>query len=302
MNALQSLLNIVGGAAAQGIKNIPSAVARANSVYQDFKTDLPANTAYYTRNLFGPAIPLTTYQEFSKNQNAPELTPQQMINYSVNESLYPGQEKTNSANINDRYVAPPDQQVDQLKQRVLSGAGFRPAMQRYLSTVPIVERPIAQHGAAGESVGNYSQYYNSEPSQGDNQPSWENPPLKDQPMIYMDPSVMNHNDAGNVLLHEYIHTVQRNPDLKQSFIDFSKTINQDTQPLLYSVGLTYFRNGKLPPNPEEFYATLGQQLGPRALLIPEIRNFYMNIFSNNQEKTPFSPLSYPGSQTGISKQ
>lgn len=291
MNALQSILQMIGGAAQKGVQNIPSAVSRAKDAYQNFQTDLPANTAYAqdrVHQAIAPKMLLPTPDQIIQEEMQGPKIP-------MNPNLYNNRiEKSMSAEMQP-YLTPPNTPQatfeEQEKQKVLKSGIFRPAMQRYLSTIPVYTYEPNQQ-QAGIAMTQPSRNLNNK---------WEDKAGGSQSIIGMALSsktnfekMKNNPISQGVMAHELIHTAPRNSKFKNEFKSFFKKVTPESSPILYNTGLQYFQNGQPPPNEEEMYATLGQQLGPRALLIPEIRDFYINLFANKQGQVPFSPLSGGG--------
>jgi hypothetical protein len=262
-------------------------------------TDIPTYIASLQEQRIGPTIQLVPINTFQKNQQMWKNRYVSPINFLADQIKEPEMidnfiEKSGSARPTPRYIAPPDPVIDQLRQRVLSSSNFRPAMKQFLASVPVVRRPLSEFGVAGEAVGNYEDRYHAQNRIPQYVPkTWEEPSMNQPRMIFIDRGMADSSHAGDILLHEYMHTAPRNMSLKEQFVQMSQRINPNKQPILWNISLQYFHNGKPPPNEEEVYATLGQQLGPRALLIPEIKDFYKNVFTQHSQRTPYSPFSNP---------
>jgi len=246
-----------------------------------FFTDIPANLSYLQARAsqkFAPKDIIPTAEQMQSqtflNPNKPEL------NFSE------GLTKSMSAQLNPWPVAqqtPYNQQLEQRKQQILNSGVFRPAMKRYLSTVPI----YGDYGAPGGGMADVTplQTYDNPanyPGASFGRGSWETATGPYQPVIGMGISknkpIPNDQVFNSVLVHELIHASPRNMRYKDEFINFFNNVKPNTNPMLYKIGLTYLKNGNPPPNSEEFYAIVAQRLGPQVLNIPEIRKFYENLF------------------------
>lgn len=266
------------GAIQQGTQNISSAFAQAKQAYQNFQTDLPANQAYFQAKLqqfISPKEMLPTAEDIQKNAD-------QYTNNHATFNPYMGAEKSMSAELQSFPIAPNNPQTafaEQLKQKIINSGIFRPAMARFLSTVPVYtfypNQTVA--GLADSSNG-------SPPDQ-----PWETSSGGYQPTIGMALSdnanlnkLTNNPYVSRVMLHELVHTAPRNQAFQNDFKNFFNQINPETNPILYNAGLNYYQNGKPPPNAEEFYATLAHTYGSEALNIPEIKKYYENIFAQQK--------------------
>lgn len=252
-----------------------------------FITDLPANRAYLSAKVSQKMLPpdfIPTAEQLQ--QGHWDIIHEKKFPYSLSQ----GPIKSMSAQLNPYPVVPStsyNQQLEAIKQRILNSGVFRPAMKRYLSTVPILGY-YGEPGVAATDVSPYQTYdipasYPEIQATGPSEP-WETSqgPYGGQPLIEMEIAknqpIPSDEQFKSVLVHELIHASPRNMRFKNEFINFFSNITPETQPMLYEVGLQYLQNGQPPPNPEEFYATLGQHLGPNVLNIPEVRKFYENIF------------------------
>lgn len=308
-----NIFNILAGAIGQGIQKgaqaFPSILGQAKQTYQNFMTDLPANSAYIQSRIasrFLPKEPLLTYEDTiaQKNiqQNYEKMNdPQRLYADLQNPLAFENfATKSHSAKINSYPTSQPNAQVEALRMKILNNGNYRPAMSRYLTTVPIQEMPQFQNQPPQgvTYVGGPQNIYNT---YGPNEipanfpppnSSWETSYGGVIPSISMTRPVTPQDASWQqpILTHELAHASPRNMAFKQDFIDFFKNLDPKKQPLLYNVALTYRSNGQLPPNPEEFYATVSQQLGARALAIPEIRKYYENVFTDFSQKNSEYPL------------
>ncbi len=295
---MNNALTSAKSAAQALLSRIRSVGSGIGNVVSNIATDAPTYLASFREKRIGPTITLPPISEVQKYRDFGKLWETSPINALKQQLKYQPEilddfvEKSGSAYASPRYVAPSDSTLDELKRGVLDSSGFRPAMQRFLSSIPVVQRPLEDQGAWGMAHGPVETLY-SENTPAPKSSSWEEPYGNPQRMIFLDPKAVQSPLAGEVLLHEYIHEAPRKNSLRDSFIRLSQSINPKAQPVLWNVSMQYLRNGKPAPNPEEVYATLGQQLGPRSLLIPEVRDFYKNVFSQYTGGTTYSPFSKP---------
>lgn len=259
---------------------------KVESGVQNFMTDLPANSAYLqaiTSRAIAPKFVLPTVE---KQQEEYTLS-QQAI-----DGLRDLPTKTMSASLSEWPVAPDtpyNQKLEQQKQQILNSGVFRPAMARYLSTVPVwggYDNP-----GGGLTQMSLSQGYNVpqiDVNQYSKETAWENYDSASHPDIQMGitPEQTSFNidppsqfsSLEPVMAHELIHAAPRNNSLRDSFNIFFRSVSPNNNPLLYNTGLTYLKNGQMPPNAEEFYTTIAQQMGPNVLKIPEVKKYFQNIF------------------------
>jgi len=238
----------------------------------NFVTDFPTNTAYIQAQIGKTILPKETLPTAEEMQNFdPRLNP---IPDLTGEPI-----KSMSAQMNTWPVIPQtsyNQRLEQQKQEVLNSGAFRSAMRRYLSTVPIYGEP----GIPGGGITDTTPLQTFDYKREDTIPSWELSEGPYQPVIGIGLSNPN-NNTNEIIAHELIHAAPRQMKYKQDFQNFFENLNPKSNPVLYNVGLQYFRNGNPPPNPEELYATMAEQMGPRVLEVPEIKKFFINLF--NQE-------------------
>lgn len=275
-----NILNQIG-------KKLQEVGGRIGSGVQNFMTDLPANSAYVQALIsqrIAPREKLPTAEMASNRNFGPMDELRENLNYlpvkSMSAQLRPVMEVPNT---------PYNQALEQQKQEILKSGLYRPAMARYLSTVPVYgnyENP----GSGFTPLSIYDSYNAS--SRDPMVTETRNLPWEDytapSPSIQIGITKDQTNfgtsvpseypQLNSVMAHELAHNAPRNPAQKESFIEFFNNINEKEQPLLYNAGLTYMRNGQMPPNAEEFYATIVQNMGPKVLQIPEVRSFFQNIF------------------------
>lgn len=296
-NALPKIKNIFNPVpTAQNIVNqyreFPNALQQARNNFQrlpgtlgqaakNFAYDLPANSAYLQAKIAQRIAPRSTIPEADQFKMAKPDYKSLYIDWGQ------GPTKNMSAELNpwpEVPNTPYNQQLAQIKQKVLNSGIFRPAMKRYLETVPVYGEYGNPGGGSADVTPLQTFHFSTNSKQNKeimSQP-WEYFQGPYQPVIEVgitkEAPYQNNERTESVMLHELVHSAPRNMALKDQFIDFFNSVNPETQPELYKVGLTYFNNGQPPPNPEEFYATLAQQLGPKVFEIPEIKRYYENIF------------------------
>ena len=249
---------------------------------RNFITDLPANRAYVQAKIAQKILP--KYQLPTPN----EIENQKQYDSQFYYNLNTGPNKSMSAELNSYPVAPDTPQarfMEGIKQDVLNKGEFRPAMKKYLSTVPIyTTNPNQQFAGVANTFRKTPEGTPWELSSGGGE----------QPTIGMALSenantdkLKNNPYVNEVMAHELVHATPRNKEFK-NFEEFFKSVTPETSPMLYEVGLQYYQNGDTPPNAEEFYAVVAQKLGPYVLQIPEIKRFYENIFAEQPRKVNFS--------------
>lgn len=254
---------------------------------QDIKTDLPANIAYGQAKVaqtFAPKYEIPTYQQQKAYGNSP-IGQFENKNWNVLESLQKPVEKSFSAQVNPYPVVqqtPQNIQLERQKQQVLNSGAFRPAMSRYLSTVPVNYEPGLNNGGITD-ISSKQTYDNKRDIGG----GWETAQGPYQPIISIgqdngripNTTVPSQQENLNpVLAHELIHAAPRNMKYKNDFVKLYQGMTPESNPVLFNSASTYLMNGQKPPNAEELYATLAQNLGTNVLNIPEVRRFYENLF------------------------
>lgn len=300
----------------------PSSFVQKSVIPQinDFRTDLPANLAYLKAKGLqstGRLQALPTAREmFNVSSTGEPITPlpskvsSLKPNFNSEEAV-----KSMSAESYPWMVpanTPYNQQLEKMKQNIISNSGFRPAMQRYLSNVPLYgyyEDPKNYQVPKGETPWFTGEAGVTPKQVYDNQGikpevikaqqeqrafnkslPWElaQGPKSDQRTLMtgvpQGQPVPNDNDYKKLILHELTHAAPRNMQYRNEFIRFFNKLTPENNPRLWSIGLMYYNNGKPPPNPEEFYATVAEELGPKVLNDPEIRKFYENVFQTTNTK------------------
>jgi len=274
MDLLSKYKEILSG----GAKKLSDTFQSAGNSIGGFITDLPANKAYLSNKVQQAVLP-KEYIPAAEQIQGQHNYPLQPDNLSLDNEFT----KSNSAQLNPYMVpqnTPYNQQIEATKQKVINSGVFRPAMQRYLSTVPV----YGDYGNPGGGTTDVSptQTYHNPADYSQNQ-SWETSQGPYQPVVEMgitkgQPVDTKNSDFKAVLAHELVHAAPRNMKYRAEFNNFFEQITPTSSPMLYKVGLEYSKNGQKPPNAEEFYATLAMQMGPNVLKIPEIRKYYENIF------------------------
>jgi len=282
---MNNIFKTLTGAIGQAVRTAPTALNQAKKSYEGFMMDLPTNIEYAqtkVRQAISPKAFVPTYAEMQQRQKAWEQKPKnqtpmgQLQDKFANEDIYmePRANKSGSAEMEPYRVYPNDPKLSALKQATLNSMNLRPAMNRYLSTVPVQRAPIISEGALGYALGGQG-----EPQEKGG--TWETDfgPISN-PAIVLDRTLgvmPQRQDAIDVLSHEYVHTVPRTDTVKTGMAKLLLNIPRNS-PIL-PAAMQYFADGRLPPNPEELFATLGQQFGQFALNIPEIREYYRNIYA-----------------------
>ncbi len=258
---------------------------------QDIKTDLRANIAYGQAKVaqtFAPKYQIPTYQQQDSYYKSP-IGQFENKNWSALEGLQKPVEKSFSAQINPYPVVqktPANIQLEQQKQQILNSGAFRPAMARYLSTIP-VNASVELDKGSGMTFTSGKQNYRQIPNDIN---TWETSQGTLQPDITIGIDEKNKKTQFNtvipsmqenlnpVLAHELIHAAPRNMKYKDQFQKLYEGLTPQSNPVLFNSASTYLMNGQKPPNAEELYATLAQNLGTNVLNIPEVRKFYENLF------------------------
>jgi hypothetical protein len=208
---------------------------------------------------------------------------------SWDESWSPMATKTGSAEMRPFPTTTTSPMLEDIRKKVLANPQIRDAAKRYLSTIPIQENPGLKGGENETPVGgqaNMSFNNSYVPVRRTLEGTWEQP-INNNMYSTID---MNTENAppkkwmASAMAHELAHVALKNPTLEKEFVDFVKSITPEKNPLLYDVALQYYGNGKLPPNPEEYYATFAQVLGPNVMAVPELQKFYKNIFNPLEDK------------------
>jgi len=263
-------------------------VKQAAQPVRNFITDLPANVGYVQSKVAQKVLPKYTMfspeQEIKADKDFPSVK-------GFYFDLDGGPTKSMSAELNQYPVAPDTPQarfMEKVKKKVIATGGYRPAMQRYLSTIPVSTfRPNQQFaGVANTSrptsegtPWEYSYGGGAQPTIGMALPGLSESGLKKmENNLETMTRLKFHPYLEQVMSHELAHTAPRNKAFKTNFKKFFGEVKPETSPMLYEVGLRYYQNGQPPPNEEEFYATLAGEMGPEVLNIPEIRKYYENIF------------------------
>ncbi len=304
-----NIFDIIGGAIKQGIQNVPSALSQAQQSYQNFRTDLPTNveTAQrYIRQAIAPKYYPPSFDQSRRDTSYGEevynqQSPMERVNYDfANEGIYmdPGAMKSGSAELQPMQVYPNDPNLSALKKASLNTMNLRSAMQRYLQTIPvqrgnlkdfIVNEDGTTSSAGGIANGGGSQGFQLSDPGG----SWET-----NTNVTQDPNIVLNKTAGTspkgwgnpVLQHEYLHVA---PRVAQARMGMEKLLqNLPKKSPIRDAALQYYRNGELPPNPEELFATLGEQYGQYVLMMPEIRDYYKNIFTQPTDNSNVIDYSY----------
>lgn len=301
-----NLFDIIGGAIKQGFQNVPSALSQANQAYQNFRTDLPTNIATsqrYVQQAIAPKYSVPGFDQVRQNNRYGEevynqQTPKKRINYDfANEGIYmePGAIKSGSAELQPMAVYPNDPRLSALKQASLDAMNLRPAMQRYLETIPVqqgnLENIIMNPDGTFSSAGGMAEGGNFQTLNPGG--SWEtNLNITPNPNILLERK-LGINPEGwvnSALQHEYLHTTSP-IRVQQARIGMAKLLeNMPQNSPLRDAALQYYSDGRLPPNPEELFATLGEQYGQYVLMMPEIQEYYKNIFMQPTETE--NPISY----------
>jgi len=270
------------------ISSVSSGLQKGKDVITNFVTDLPANSSYLQAKVaekIAPKWQVPTYQQNQQYFNSP-VGQFENKNGNLLDSLSSGPTKSMSAQMNQYPVVqqtPENKSLETQKQQILNSDVFRPAMSRYLSTVPVNYEPSMKGGGMTEL--GIKQIYNNDIS---NDNTWETSNGPMQPLIHIGDTdktstviPSQNSNLSPVMAHELIHASPRNMNLKDSFINFYNNVNAESNPVLWKAGMTYLMNGQAPPNPEELYATLAQNLGESVLNIPEIANYYRNVYNKN---------------------
>jgi hypothetical protein len=270
---------------------------KISSGVKNFVTDLPANSAYMQAMVSKAVAPRFMLPEAggNENYNNPNLDERNryMRNELVIENLDNTPNKSMSAQLNEWPVAPETQyntELEKNKQKILDSGIYRPAMAKYLSTIPVYggyENP----GGGFTQVTPHQTYTlpdGSPEMESYKNQSWETYEGPNQPAIEIGitPEQTNYDiqtpsidpRTSSVMAHELVHASPRNQNDKQAFTDFFNKINAIENPILYNYGLTYLQNGQQPPNAEELYATLAQQMGQDVFKYPEIKNYFQNLY------------------------
>lgn len=314
-----NILDILSGAIGQGTQQIakafPSVLGQAKQMYQNFQTDFPTNveTAQrYVRQAIAPKYYQPSFDQIRGNARRygeevyNQQTPIERLNYNfANEGIYmePWATKSGSAELQPMNIYPNDPKLSALKKASLNAMNLRSAMQRYLETIPVQRGNLKDIPAAGIAMGGGSQGFQLSNPGG----SWEtNVNVTQDPNIVLDQTAgTSPNGWGNpVLQHEYLHVA---PRVAQARVGMEKLLqNLPPKSPLRDAALQYYRDGRLPPNPEELFAVLGEQFGQYALTIPEIQAYYGNIFSQpSGQKNPiqytYEPWNVPNENGGYAR-
>ena len=292
MNILKTLSGAMG-----------SALSQAKQAYQNFQTDLPTNVATaqrYVRQAIAPKYSIPGFDQVRQNNEYGEeaynqQTPMERINYNfANEGIYmdPGAIKNGSAELQPMGMYPNDPRLSALKQASLNAMNLRPAMRRYLETIPIQQGNLRDiivnpdgtlSSAGGMAPGGGQGFQTTNP--GGNWETNTNMTLDPSiilansggdPNAMVDPNSMKTGFMTKVLRHEYLHQTPRTQQVKIGMEKLLQAMPQNSP--LRDAALQYLSNGELPPNPEELFATLGEQYGQYVLMMPEIQAYYRNIF------------------------
>lgn len=247
---------------------------------QQIKTDLPANMAYGQAKVaqaFAPKFQVPTNDQMRAEFNNPV--------HEKTMDLF-GPVKSMSAQINPYPVVqqtPQNQQLEQQKQQIINSGAFRPAMARYLSTIPVNYEPGLGKGAGMTDINTTQRYDNVGKQQNGN--TWETYQGSYQPVIGMGDTnntstiaPSKQENLNPVLAHELVHAAPKNMKFKEQFQQLYEGMTPENNPVLFNSAATYLNNGNKPPNAEELYATLAQNMGTNVLNIPEVRKFYENLF------------------------
>jgi len=244
----------------------------------NFKDDLPANSAYLQNRIaqaVSPKYQLPTANEIANEQYNP-LDPQ----------LYDGRTKSMSAQIRPMTVAPDTPQArmfEQQKQEVLNSGNYRPAMKRYLSTIPIyTSNPNGEYGGMALTGRSSPPDTPWEQSSGPMYSTIEMPISQTADLERMKENPF----SKKVMAHELAHTSPRQNKYQADFVKLFESITPESNPKLYDVSLKYYNNGEPAPNPEEFYATMAAEMGPEVLNDPEVARFFEHMFNKPEPTKP----------------
>lgn len=301
-----NLFNIIGGAIKQGFQNLssvrpselssvgPNALASAKQAYANLLTDIPTNVATaqrYVQQAVAPKYSVPSFDQIRANGAQwgaayNKQTDMQRLNDAFqNEGIYmdPGAIKSGSADLQPMAVYPNDPRLSALKEAALNAMNLRPAMKRYLQTIPVQQgdltNVIVNSDGSLSSAGGTAITGNFQTSNPGG--SWEsNVNVTQSPNIVIDRGA-GINPGGwpnTVMQHEYLHTTEpiRAQQVQIGMTKLLQALPQNSP--LRDAALQYYNDGRLPPNPEELFATLGQQLGQYVLTIPEIQAYYKNIY------------------------
>lgn len=307
MNILDILAGAIGQGTRQIARAIPSVLGQAKQTYQNFQTDIPTNveTAQrYIRQAVAPKQYVPSFNQARGEERYGEevynqKSPMERINYDfANQDIYMNQGaiKSGSAKLQPMAAYPNDPNLSALKKASLNAMNLRPAMQRYLETVPVQRGNLKDFvvnddgtisSAGGIASGGGSSGYQLSNPNG----SWEtNTNITEDPNIVLEQAAgTDPNGWGSsVLQHEYLHTAPRVAQVRAGMEKLLQNLPEKSP--IRDAALQYYGNGELPPNPEELFATLGEQYGQYALMIPEIQAYYKNIFTQPTEKE--NPIQY----------
>jgi hypothetical protein len=269
---------------------IGNLIPNAENAVRQSLIDVPANSAYVQAKIAQAVAPkdiLPTSKEISAqaNLNKKLAQPLNLLLNSDTENV----EKSMAAQLSpypEVQNTPYNQQLEAAKQTALDTGGYRPAMKRYLSTVPVSgyynSAQDKQNTLGGTTYSSPTETYRFDPNT-----SWETKKGGISPFIEMNMpqqiNIPNAPEVKTILSHELTHATPRNPALREAYLTFFNSVNPDTQPMLWNIGLKYMNNGQPPPNAEEFYATIAQYQGQKTLDIPEIKKYYENIYQNPEQ-------------------
>lgn len=270
------------------LDNIKNIAKNIGSSINNFKTDLPANLAYGQAKVaqaIAPKFQVPTPQQNKTYFNSP-VGQFESKNWGALESLQKPIQKSLSAQVNKYPVVQPTLEnikLEAQKQTILNSGAFRPAMSRFLSTVPVNYEPDLGKGSGMTDMTTHQRYDNVGNEQNSNQ--WERYQGSYQPVIAMGDTnntstvvPSKQENLSPVLAHELVHAAPRNMKYKNDFMKVYKGLTPESNPILFKSAATYLMNGNKPPNAEELYATLAQNMGTKVLQIPEIRKFYENLY------------------------
>lgn len=318
-NILNGLGSIYGAITAKAASVGNKVTSTAKNAYQQAKNNLPYTIANTQIAMMKHNLPHEVDASYWKkfNNEYQSATPQEKLYLPLKNAsdALDDYGKTSAAQLRPLDVGgKTDPGIAGLLEHVLSSPAFSDAAKQYFSQIPINYNNIysvSDRGymamPAGMAQGIPSQNYVRESSAiGRDIPvddaNWDQQQFDyqsfDLPQIginmkYYAPMSGYDGHGVDVLRHELLHTAPRQLGSQKSQEEAMSGITKDNNPDLYKGLLTYFGDGRVPPNTEEAFAQLGTIFGPAILQDPTVGEFYQGIFT---------PPKHPYSLQGIAQQ